>query len=123
MLAPHLGFDLRTHLRRIQHALIRRLGFVINFLEATAAPFGLDQFGDRNAVIEIQPMHGIKRIELCDLLGRIVAPIAHTAPNRGPILFFDKGIIILAPDAPAGEGDVLLVAVAFQIQAFAIRTQ
>jgi len=67
MLTTQFGFVLFTDLGRIEYALIRRLGFVVDFFELTALALGLDQFGQGNEVIEKQAMHFIECIQLCHL--------------------------------------------------------
>lgn len=121
--AAQLGFHGVTHFWGVEHALIRRLGFVIVFLEAAAVAFGFNEFGHGQKVVEIEAIDWVERIEGRDLFGRVIAPISHQAAYDRPILFFDKGIIILAPDAPPRKRDFFGLAITFQIRAFAIRTK
>lgn len=65
-----------------------------------AVALRLDEFSHTDKVIEIQAMQRINRIELMELFGCVITCIADTAANNGPILLFDKGIIVLRPPRP-----------------------
>jgi hypothetical protein len=42
---------------------------------------------------------------------RIEAQVADIAPDDRPVILFDVGVVVLVPPAPAGEGDVGVLAV------------
>lgn len=73
------------------------------------------EFGDRQKEVGVEVHHSIEAVEELQLLRRVIAVVAKRAPHDRPVLLLDEGAVVLLVGPTAGEGDLLLQAVAIQL--------
>ena len=107
--------DLFGDLGGVEDPLVGGLGLIVAFRDLGTVPLLLDQHHDRLEEVEIQAQRLIEGIEGGTGRRALVAVVADHLAHGGPVLLLDVGLVVLVVGSTAGEGDLLLLAVALQV--------
>lgn len=99
----------------VQDALIWCHRRIVATREMAAAADFLAQLHARLEEVGVEPQELIELVEQLDLVGLIVAIIAHGGADDGVVLLLDEAVVVLAIGAAAGKADMFLFAIAAEL--------
>src|SRR5688572_20766084 len=108
--------DVLGDLRAREHAVERRLGGVVSATDASADPlFALELDGGQEEILEQPQLAAVEGLDGRLRRRAVVAYVAQQLADVRPVLLLDVGVVVLLVRAPAGELDLLGLAVVPQM--------
>ena len=99
----------------LQDALIWCHGRIVATRDTAADTDFLAQLHARLEEVGVEPQELIDLVEKLELVGLIVAVIAHGGADDGVVFLFDEAVIVFAIGVATGKADVFLFAIAVEL--------